>query len=327
MSSFPLLDLAIGISFVYLILSLICTSANEALAGIFKTRAKFLDAGIQSLLDDTELKKKIYNHQLIRGLVRNHQKICPSYIPARNFALALMDILTGEKATNDPVALNAGIASYPNPGLQKALKTVLADDSPSLKNNQQKLEAWFDDGMDRVSGWYKRHSQVRIFILAVLVTIVANADSLKIVKTLWVNPSLRTAFVDAASERIKKGRPDETLPMVEYPDPDNPTVTKPVNLPERDVASDLEKDLVSQVTGWQEDFAEYTSRGLRDWLGWLLYHRLFGWLITILAISLGAPFWFDTLSRLTNIRNAGKPPEKTNASGNTVINVASGAAA
>src|SRR4051812_46730290 len=32
-----------------------------------------------------------------------------------------------------------------------------------------------------------------------------------------------------------------------------------------------------------------------------------GWLLTIAAISLGAPFWFDTLSRLSRLRSSGKP--------------------
>jgi hypothetical protein len=42
---------------------------------------------------------------------------------------------------------------------------------------------------------------------------------------------------------------------------------------------------------------------------------LLGWLLTILAISLGAPFWFDTLSRLSRLRSSGKPETPLPASG------------
>ena len=304
MTSFPLLDLAIGLSFVYLIVSLICTSANEALAGLLRSRAKFLDEGIKRLLNDDALKKSIYGHQLIRGLSRNPDKICPSYIPARNFALALMDTLTGDEDTKDPEALRAAVENHKNESLQKALRAVLDDSSPGLTTPQQKIEAWFNDGMDRVSGWYKRHSQVRVAVIAILVVVIANADSFKIVRMLWVNPSLRNAFVTAAEERLKKGRPDENLPMVQYPDPDNPTVTEPINLPERDVASDLEKDLLTQVSGWKDEFAEYNKKGLLSWLGWLLYSRLPGWLV--------------------NIRNAGKPPDQTKPGQTAVIAVSTG---
>jgi hypothetical protein len=38
--------------------------------------------------------------------------------------------------------------------------------------------------------------------------------------------------------------------------------------------------------------------------------RLLGWMLTILAISLGAPFWFDMLNKLVNVRSAGKSPDE-----------------
>ncbi|MDB5532748.1 MAG: hypothetical protein JWO28_1063 [Hyphomicrobiales bacterium] len=41
----------------------------------------------------------------------------------------------------------------------------------------------------------------------------------------------------------------------------------------------------------------------------LSQHAL-GWLITALAATLGAPFWFDTLNRVISIRSAGKAPEE-----------------
>jgi hypothetical protein len=44
--------------------------------------------------------------------------------------------------------------------------------------------------------------------------------------------------------------------------------------------------------------------------GWRL--KLLGLLITIAAISQGAPFWFDLLNRVTNLRAAGRPPEPRN---------------
>ena len=38
--------------------------------------------------------------------------------------------------------------------------------------------------------------------------------------------------------------------------------------------------------------------------------HLFGWLITVVAASLGAPFWSNLLNKFTNVRAAGKPPKK-----------------
>jgi len=41
------------------------------------------------------------------------------------------------------------------------------------------------------------------------------------------------------------------------------------------------------------------------------FENIFGFIITALAISLGAPFWFDLLNKFINLRSAGKKPEET----------------
>jgi hypothetical protein len=69
-----ILDTAIGLIFVYLIVSLIVSAANELLAALFKLRAKNLLLGIQELLQDpsTEgLVTSFYKHPLIAGLAAN----------------------------------------------------------------------------------------------------------------------------------------------------------------------------------------------------------------------------------------------------------------
>jgi len=50
----------------------------------------------------------------------------------------------------------------------------------------------------------------------------------------------------------------------------------------------------------------------------ILFHSA-GWLVSALAISLGAPFWFDVLNRFVVLRSTVKPNEKsqTNASKET----------
>ena len=46
-----------------------------------------------------------------------------------------------------------------------------------------------------------------------------------------------------------------------------------------------------------------------NWQGWPI--KLLGWIITILAASLGAPFWFDMLNKIMVVRNTIKPQEKS----------------
>lgn len=99
------LEVAIGIVFVYLLLSLICSAAKEGLESILNRRATYLERGIKELLADpsgTGLVKELYKHPLIDSLFRGTYEEAkqtrvgsrlPSYIPPRNFALALLDIL------------------------------------------------------------------------------------------------------------------------------------------------------------------------------------------------------------------------------------------
>src|SRR5580692_7422161 len=100
-----MLEVAIGLVFIYLLLSLVCSAAKEGLEAFMKKRAIDLERGIRELLDDpegTRLVKKLYEHPLIDGLFRGNfdsekggrfWSRLPSYIPAPNFAVALIDVV------------------------------------------------------------------------------------------------------------------------------------------------------------------------------------------------------------------------------------------
>ena len=105
-----ILDVAIGVMFVFVLVSLICSALREGLEGWLKTRATHLEEGIRHLLHDEDaqaLAKHVFEHPLIFGLfvgeyeppktsrwpvALTRGRNLPSYIPSRNFALALMDI-------------------------------------------------------------------------------------------------------------------------------------------------------------------------------------------------------------------------------------------
>jgi len=85
------LDIGLVLIFVYLLLSLICTAANEFLASVLTLRANTLAAGITNLLRDPEFEQKFYRHPLVKSLHREGAK--PSYIPSRSFALVMVNVI------------------------------------------------------------------------------------------------------------------------------------------------------------------------------------------------------------------------------------------
>jgi hypothetical protein len=248
----PILDIAIGLSFFYLLIALLCTTLNETIATWAKSRSKMLEKGVERLLGgDVKLKDAVYNHPLIRNLAPSDRRK-PSYIPADKFALALMDIITGPgKQASDATALRQGLATLASSKLDQALGAALQAQAPGPASDQQKIESWFDDHMDRVSGWYKRTAQNRVLLLAIVVTLVLNADTLKVSRLLWTNPAVTATLVEAAKDRLAKGRPDtEPQPIVEYENPNDATASKAINLPARDTVGDEERKVLGELTGW-----------------------------------------------------------------------------
>src|SRR5262244_251647 len=111
------LDVAIGIAFFYLIFSLICTTANEAIARWLKRRPRTLQEAIHQLLGNTELENAVLAHPLIGNLSRSRPgkakggSEVPSYIPASTFATALLDLLTGKEPITDLPAVRNALAA------------------------------------------------------------------------------------------------------------------------------------------------------------------------------------------------------------------------
>ena len=355
-----ILDLAIGLIFVFLVVSLIVTAVSELIASWLKWRATNLEEGIRNLLQPSlrgdsspqnfllravnwirnpipdlakppagedagspalpksgsqavageaeDIVLKIYGHPLVNSLSRPGGR--PSYIPSRTFALSLLDevgILGKEIKT--PQELKDLINAVPNENLKKSLLVLSEEAEHDLEKLKVNVEVWFNNAMDRVSGWYKRKTQVIHVILGIVFAFALNVDTFLIVKTIANDSALRDSLVAQAQELAKKSEP---------------TVDSKKEIQERI------KQLggLGLPIGWTDQPVE----GLREWPGWwpgsktkskadsdiswgalwlqTLKFHLVGWLLTGFAASLGAPFWFDTLNKFMNLRSVGKSPEE-----------------
>lgn len=144
--------------------------------------------------------------------------------------------------------------------------------------------------MDRVSGWYKSRTQKILFVIGVLVTVGVNADSIAIFRNLSHSKNLE-AVVAAAEKAGSAGLPSNQDPQTQ--------IGKAMN----------ELTGLDIGIGWEHE-AMPSGPPLFTGLQLLYLHGV-GWLITAAAISLGAPFWFDTLNRFMVVRSTVKPKEKS----------------
>ena len=384
MTNFIFLDVTLGLVFVYLLLALISTTVNEGIAGIFKRRSKTLEQGIRGLLDEPGttggFTAQFYGHPLVRALAEEGKR--PSYIPARTFAQVLTGLVAKPAAGGGSAQeVLDRVAKLGDGQLKRSLETILQDvaGSAKLEAVHGHIENWYNDAMDRVSGWYKRDSALWVAIVAAVVTLATNADTLSIAQTLWTSPTLRAAIVEQARTRAEK-------PLtVEYTNPESPEPSETYETgADTGKLTAEEQQLLGQLMGWSEEFKKFnrkvaekesgeqgqgclkecktaaaaedrciadvaagkkkeesTACKCRDvltkiekagqnasapgfaflkhckltgaWIWGLLSEHFLGWLLTAIAVSLGAPFWFDMLKKIVNLRNAGKEPEKKTA--------------
>jgi hypothetical protein len=313
-----ILDVVAGMVFIYLLLSIICTAANEMIASLFSLRGRNLAKGIANLLADKRIKcldELFYDHPLIKSLYRGKRK--PSYIPGHTFALAFLDgIAPFEGKIEKPILqIREAVSELKDDSeLKRTLSIFLNQAGDDFAKLQTSIETWFNDSMTRAAGWYKRKSQFITIILAVLLVGVTNADTLTIVKKLYNDPVLRAAVVAQAQEFAKQ------QPGVEAANPE----TKPEPTPSgssEDQGNFALAEPTTPVAGnaketFTQTFATLQQLGIP--LGWEFtpkeeewVNKVIGLLLTALAISLGAPFWFDILNRITKIRSTGLTPEAT----------------
>ena len=288
------LEIAISLALLYLLLSLMCSVLNEWVAGMLNMRATNLWDGVRNLLYDSEgtgLARQLYDHALVKNLGRSGK--LPSYIPSRTFAMALFDLVApvnGSVTTRTLQDIRSSVANISNEPVKKALVALIDDAGDDLKKARENVERWYDDAMDRVSGWYKKKTQLFILLWALAVTLSVNADTILIANTLAHDATMRTSLVAMAEVTAKEALPENAEQAME-----------------RIKKMSMEADKLGLPIGWSREPNDRKSLPC-DVGGWAL--KIIGLLLTTGAVSLGAPFWFDVLNKLVNIRSAGKQPER-----------------
>ena len=269
----PIIDVSLGLIFFYIILSLVTSAVQEWIASLLALRSKNLRTGVHNLIGD-KYAPKVYEHPLIKNLSRKNK--LPSYIAPETLSAVLLEVIARDSNDKSYVTHTAHEAREMVGNLSddeplRAILTTLIDDSEDAANAlKERLAGWFDEGMCRVAGWYKRQAKVIICGIAAAVTLLTDASSIHIAEELWRNDALRTQIAAQAQVAAEVG----------------------------DVVTSEETNL-----GMLEDFPIGWSVRPDSWGGWIM--AFLGWLITIAAISLGAPFWFDLLGKIANLRGSG----------------------
>ncbi len=253
---------------------------------------------------------------------------------------------TADLFTNIKLALQSRPAGSPE--IYTVLENLVAT-STGIKELQEKIENWFNDYMTRVTGWYKSNTVITIRIIAVVVTLFFNVNVLKLTREIYTNSQLRGVLTSAAENMqanqqlmdnyLGEGRAAAFDSIKAYyaplladttKNPQQQASVKKAMADAQAAALDVYNrksrasidTLYSKITaaqiplGWNGGVvnailvkdAGGAVDGERSF--WNIFWMLLGWAIAAGCISMGAPFWFDMLSKLVNVRRAGLIPGK-----------------
>lgn len=318
-----IIEVAIGLTFVFLILSLCATALVEGLVESRQWRGRLLHVKLGKLLG-TDLRDVFYQDRRIVDLASGEAKApapwkrwlakwpwasrklaglhspgffastslhdamavarrlearrLPSQIPDEAFAEVVLDWLRGVYL---PQQLHPDFAiektlPYHLAALWNAMN-LRADGSQNAL--RQELIVWYRQSMERTSGEFKRRIRLALYALGALLVLATNADTLYLADRFQDDPRLRAEYV-ALSKRIVEQCPQgvDGCPALEQ----------------------ITKDTLSNPAEASGSLLGWTQEGWDD-LSWL---SILGWLITILAIGLGADFWFGALKKILSLRGA-----------------------
>ena len=369
MLSSGIIDLAIGLIFVFAVTAALSSAVTELVARLLGLRGAYLLTGLRELVDggnvSTDLGQAQTAYQEMRDMVlgtkvpaqppsvtsallggpimgsqgiagqahsrklvlspagtngglpaitadrqagsrRTQLRSLPAYIPARSFAAAVIDLLAPDgsgPATMEVIKTNVDAlpaAMYPfKPSLQALVKTAGND----VSQFRTAVERWYDDHMDRVSGWYKRHvAKITLMIGAILVVLL-NINALTIGRTLYTQSTVSTAVsaVAAQSAKCSAGQsPQDCLSQLQGQLSAAATAGLPIGWGTvRDCAEPAAR------CNWLDQRGIFSRHGSSAWQFVLV---LIGFAIMIIALLPGSQFWFGLLSKLGSLRSTGPKP-------------------
>lgn len=288
-----IIDVAIGIVLCFMAVSLATSAITEAIGSFLTLREKTLLKGIKALLDDpafTGIALDLYQHALVNPLGASTVKSAtdfvhtPSYIDSKQFALALYSILND--GSNNPEVF---IGKITNEHLQKTLRTLWREAANDIETFKKNIATWFDNAMDRLSGWYKRWSQWVSFVVALAIAAILNVNVLYEGAQIWAHPGLVAT--------ISSGELSNKIEAFKTCTPAAGSAANP------SICSVLDQLQQGYLIGWVKGPMPQDFKAL--------VLALASWLIVAGSALFGASFWFDLLQRLTQLRGTGLVPDKS----------------
>lgn len=341
MSLLDTLDLILAMSYVYLLFALMATAINEGIASIRGSRAMWLKRGLRSLLGSDSAVDALQRNPLIAYLSLG-QRYAASYLPASNVLNAILTDpafhQAAEKLPTTVDEVNVAISKLPAASpIRAVLEGLLQSANNDLAQFRLGFKEWYAQFENQVSSWYRQRTHYVLFGISLGLALAFNVDTLALVRTLSTDAPARAAITERAL-RIAESQKLANTEAEAWHDANTalgtaqkvldelPAGTDRANAQQTvdDRARDLEQAQQAYANALRAEMAFAQGAGLpigwtreeADTLcrsAWAMLAKLIGLLLSALAISLGAPFWFNMLRQVASIRSVGKSVAEFNA--------------
>lgn len=321
----PVLEFVISIVLIFLLLSMVVSGLTEYWNSRVgkNSRSSLLFESLLKVFNDPQNRnftEAIYRHPLVENS-KPTQNDLPAYLDSKTISQVVIEVIIRDQVPfqiqydteGRPKVIEPNIdpldtflifknsVKQLKPSDLKFLLESFLHGSNSLDDLKVKMEAWYNAYMDRVSGWYKRRMKKPLFLTALFVTIFVNADLFRISKAVWTDDVLRDSLVEQA---IQLAQDSAYVSQFDDLTPEDQKKTAD------EIYADLRlKNLplgwTSELPAGKKGFFDLIEINFRKYFG---FSTFLGWLFMAFALHMGAPFWFEALVKLINIRGAGIKP-------------------
>jgi len=288
MSIPQVLEVAIGLIFVYYILgsivSMITKSINEAL----ETRGVALERYLKKIVGEANLGDLVNLPQMkalrpirykgllsVFGSATEPKKI--EKIPVAMLVDAYFDMagLTGNKDLN-LLQLAELVDKLPDSEGKQAFINWINQGVTNVNDLRARTTAYFSGMMDQAASTFKANARSFVIIFSLGVTLLFGTDSIQLAKALWTNAELRALAVAKAEIVVQEQGADASID---------------------DLIKEL-GDLTIKIGWWQTERPAVNAAAL-EW-AWFVVLKALGLGLTAAAVSQGSSFWYDLLKKITS---------------------------
>ena len=314
-----LLEVAIGMVFVWLVLSVATLEIQNIFTAQLGLRAENLEKAILDMLKNQKLVEQFYNHPLILELSPKDKKgkyKRPDNIPNPVFATVALEVILNAGKPGDTIPIGSLSISEMRASLKKlgdtnpALTRIIQHLLPNLDNEINNLdnsiavyhtniETWFNNTMVQATNAYKQNAAKISFIIGLILAVAFNVDTINIAQKLWQDPTIREVLVaQAQNQSTVDVSPSDAMAQAKELNFPVGWTTAPAKNPTCGWIGTENYQLVIRYGG--ECRLLTSMPPLNNFLG--LFYIILGFLLSGAAASQGAPFWFDVLKKLVSLR-------------------------